>query len=455
MTQRLVARWRPQLLVSLLLMVATVAAINSPHASAAFTAPFNLSAPGQDADSAEVAVDPDGDAVAVWQRFDGANFRVQARGRTKTGVLQPVQTLSAAGYNAGDPDVAVDADGDAVVVWQYSAGGTAGVQARARSAGGRLGPIQTLVSAGQNAGRARVAVEPDGDALVVWSRFDGSTANCCYRIQARARSADGTLGRVQTLSDRLANAISHQVAVDADGDALVVWRYSDGSTARVQARARSAGGAFRPVETLSVPGEGNHNPQVAVDAEGNALVVWERWDGTTQCSNSPGCSRIQARARSAEGVLGLVRTLSPAGQDSLDAQVAVDPDGDALVVWGNTDLGYTGVQARARSADGAFGSVQTLSPAGRDAVGAQVAVDGDGNALVVWSGFVHTSFLCCFRVQVRSRSASGVLGPARTVSAARQSAYDPRVAVDQAGNALVAWWRFDGANFRVQGAAGS
>jgi hypothetical protein len=37
-----------------------------------------LSGAGQDAFAPQVAVDSGGNAVAVWRRFDGTNFRVQA-----------------------------------------------------------------------------------------------------------------------------------------------------------------------------------------------------------------------------------------------------------------------------------------------------------------------------------------------------------------------------------------
>ena len=58
---------------------------------------------------------------------------------------------------------------------------------------------------------------------------------------------------------------------------------------------------------------------------------------------------------------------------------------------------------------------ETISPAGGDANEPQVAIDGKGNALVVWGrsdGF-HT------RIQVRRRFASGSLSPVQTLSAAR------------------------------------
>ncbi|MDQ3990775.1 MAG: hypothetical protein M3245_00490, partial [Actinomycetota bacterium] len=202
----------PRRLTVVIAFTATILGV-LPAADVGATTPETLSAAGQNADQPQVAVDADGDAVVVWRRFDGTNLRIQARRRSKTGALSPVQTLSAAGQSAYDPQVAVDADGHAVIVWLLFNGANYRVQARRRSATGVLSPLQTLSDAGQDAYEPQVAVDPDGHAVVVWRHLDGTN----YRIQARRRSAGGALSPVQTLSVAGRNSLSPQVAVDQDG----------------------------------------------------------------------------------------------------------------------------------------------------------------------------------------------------------------------------------------------
>src|SRR5712691_6980601 len=91
------ARWGVAGLASLVALLLLAAAVPA-SAGAAFTAPQTLS--GLNADSPQVAVDPDGDAVFTWVRFDGTDYRIQARARSAAGTLSPVQTLSAAGQDA-------------------------------------------------------------------------------------------------------------------------------------------------------------------------------------------------------------------------------------------------------------------------------------------------------------------------------------------------------------------
>jgi hypothetical protein len=361
-----------------------------------------LSGPGQNAQEPEVAVDPSGDAVAVWRRSDGVNLRIQARARSAAGTLSPTQNLSAAGNDAFDFQVGVDADGDAVAVWQLFEGTVDRIQARRRSASGVLGPVQYVSAVGEEAVRPRLAVAPTGIAVALWGAYVGGK----QVIKARSRSATGTLSSIQTLSPPGQNADYPEVAVDANGDAVAVWHQYDGTTncgglpgcRRAQARARSAGGTLGPVQTLSAAGRHALIPQVAIDADGDGLIVWTRRDGTTDCSLSGAPCYIQARARSAAGALGPSQTLSSAGRSAFGGQVGIDADGDAVVVWqrfdGTTDC-FGGdaclrVQARTRSGAGVLGPVQTLSASGGYASSARVAVDPLGDALGVWQLFDGT-----------------------------------------------------------------
>src|SRR5207247_1848187 len=146
-----------------------------------------------------------------WQRFDGTNFRIQARARMATGALSAVQTLSAPGQDATNPQVAVDSSGHAVAVWARSDGTNSRIEARARSSAGTLSAVQTLSPPGQNADAPQVAVNSSGNAFAVWRRFDGTK----YRIQARARSSTGTLSAVQKLSAPGADGFEPGIAVDS------------------------------------------------------------------------------------------------------------------------------------------------------------------------------------------------------------------------------------------------
>jgi hypothetical protein len=394
---------------------------------AEWTTPVDLSPAGQQAFLGDVAVDTDGDAVFTWT----GGPVVKARAESSGGTLSATQNLS--GTGGIDSHVAVDADGDAVFVWERDISGVRRIQARARSAAGTLSPVQTLSDAGHDAHEGGVAVDADGDAVFTWKLEDGVDT----RIQTMARSAAGTLSAVQDLSPLgVAIPFHPQVAVDADGDAVYTWEQSDGNDIRARARARSAAGTLSAaVQNLSGAGQDATNPKVDIDADGDAVFTWARSDGTK--------SRIQSRARSAAGTLSTVQDLSAAGQDAFGGQVALDPGGNAVFAWQRFDGVNTRVQARSRSAAGTLSPVQNISNPGQSAAVGEVGVDSDGDAVFTWRRNYGLDSL----IEARSRSAAGVLRPFTVLS---DPGYDsgtdpggPQIAVDSTGHAQVMWGRAD------------
>jgi hypothetical protein len=222
---------------------------------------------------------------AIWETFDGTHDRIQAASRQAGGAFGPTQTFSNAVGSTNNARLAVDPQGNALAVWSgEDFEGTNGLQAAFRPAGGAFSPPQTLSDAGGSASQfTQIAVDALGNALAVWRRSDGTN----LRIQASFRPADGTFGPAQTLSNADENAGFQQFAFDAQGNALAVWEASDGSNERIRASFRPAGGPFGLPQTISNAGPNAFLSQVVFDAQGNALVVWNRFDGAK--APRPGC----------------------------------------------------------------------------------------------------------------------------------------------------------------------
>jgi hypothetical protein len=116
------------------------------------------------------------------------------------------------------------------------------------------------------------------------------------------------------------------VAYSPNGSAVIAWGRYDGAQYIAHAVIRSANGTLGPVQTIATPSsQVLGGPKVGIDAQGNALLAWTRWDGND--------FRVQARALSAAGVLGLPVTLSTAGQDASAPELAVNRNGDDVITW--------------------------------------------------------------------------------------------------------------------------
>jgi hypothetical protein len=407
--------------------------------------------PGTTVDASEVAVGGNGDAAFVWARVVGGAYRVQTRSLTASGILTPIQTLSGPGSSGAE--VAVDGDGDATFAWIRSVDGSYRAQTRTRTASGSLTPVRTL--SGSDASSARVAVTVDGDAIFAWTRQIGGAS----RVQSRARSAAGVLSPVQTLSGVVGYPFAPvpRVGLDASGNAVVAWirdHYDEAGEDRVgvvQTRTRFTDGTLGRVQDLSAPQLGVDSVRVGVDPGGDAVFAW-------LCGICHAHDTVVARSRSADGSLGPVQDLSAPGQFAYEPEVAVDADGGALVTWSRfvrvppspdrpDDHCCYRIEGRWRSRLGALSPVRLLSPAGQDARWPDVAVDEDGDAVVTWSGDE--------RVRARVRPAAGVLGPVSTLSAAgRRALGGAPVAMDPSGDAAVTWVGYGVRDAQVQAAVG-
>jgi hypothetical protein len=332
----------------------------------------------------EAAPDGSGQVFAVWagtSQWGGVGGTV-LRVRSEEGAWSSAEALSPDPF---DPQVAVTDGGVAVVGWLHPVNVAPfdvrnRVQARVRAANGTLSTVQDISPAGKAAWAPDVAVNAEGDAVFVWRAqlTDGSGQ---WTVQARARSADGTLSDVQSLSGPTVDAWDPSVAIEADGDALIVWHVRFGD--RVQARARAADGTLSDATNLS-NGEPGSDPAVALTADGDALVVWGRGPSTL-------ATRIKARARSSAGSWSAIETVSlpPQGGYAIGPQVAMDASGRAVVVWAQEHVGgfWEPTLMRVRSPSGAWSSVESLTDAHANTFNPQVDVNAAGNAIAAWEDY--------------------------------------------------------------------
>jgi len=461
-----------RLFLPLLILVALPA---SAHAS--WTAPFDISDPGQNSYAPQVGVDATGRGFFVW---DLCCHFVQLRTRSAAGSLGPVQTLTPLSESNSYPRVAVNPNGDAAFVWGHDAHGS--LQGRTLTSGGTLGPIQLIAGPGASypspSRYYNVAIDANGNAIFVWRAQDTSTqcgGTSCWRFRTRTLSSTGTLSTIQSLSAAGQNAFgAPELGVDANGNVIYVWESCASTTCSLQTRVRSPSGTLSAPQQLGAGGGGS--AEVAVTPSGSAVFTWEAQDGTTNCYTG-GCYRIQTRTRSASGALSTVQTLSDGGEDAYIPQVAVDPNGNAVFIWerwdGTLDCPSNGnpntypclrVQTRSRTAAGALSTVQTLSAAGSMSEYPLVGIDQNDTAVLVWWSRNLKA------IRARTRSSAGVLSATQTISDPGEPTYGftngtsaggndlliypVALAVNPAGNALADFHSFDGSNARIDGAAG-
>lgn len=256
-----------------------------------WTFPVTLSTPGA-VSIPQVAASRSGSAIAVWSFFDGNNRLAQAARLRADGTWTDPVSLSDPGQDAYNVQIAVDQHGNAVAAWDRSDGDHDRVQASHRPAGEAWGDPVDLSEVGQDARHAVVAMDGSGKALVAWERFDGSS----YVVQTARRTVTGTWGTPATISGPAQGAFRAQVALDADGDAVAVWDSFDGLSFRVQTASQAKGMSWSSPSTLAE--SDSSNPDLALDADGNGVAVWYGAEGVN--------FRIQAAGLDAAGPISTV-----------------------------------------------------------------------------------------------------------------------------------------------------
>lgn len=420
----------------LIALAAVAAALCVPSIAAAAPAWLqrqDLSAHGENAGGPQIALDAAGDAVAVWRRFDGADYVIQSATRPAGGAWSAPVDLSATGEEARSPQLAVDAAGDAVAVWTRFNGAETGsksvVQSAFRPAGAGWSAPVDLSAADRNAELPQVALDGSGAAAAIWRSFDGNN----FIVQAASRPPGGGWGGPVDLSAPGHDGMDPRLAIDAAGDATAVWSRFNGakptSHSVIQAATRIAGGAWGEPVDVSDPAQNAQTPAVAVDAAGSATAVWSRFDGSDYI--------VQAASQGPGGAWGAAADLSGTGRSSLTPALAVDSSGAAVAVFARANgLNRSIVQAASRpSAAGAWEAPVDLSSLEAVAVTPEVAIDDAGEAIAVWLYTNGTPTV----VTASARPAGGGWPAPVSLSELGTSSIEPEIALDPAGNGLAAW----------------
>jgi PKD domain-containing protein len=197
----------------------------------------------------------------------------------------------------------------------------------------------------------------------------------------------------------------------------------------------AATAAWLPAVNLSEEGDFGYEqaPQVAVDASGGALALWPQIDGY---------SVIEASTKLAGGSWGPPIDISRSGAESREPRVAMNASGQAIAAWVRLGSQLI-IEAASRTPQGSWGPPEQLFVAAGGPNQVDVAVGPAGEAVAIWTGYKNTSD---YIVRAATRSSGGQWSPPVELSEGGQNAWEPRVAIDPAGNVFAVWtrWNDDG-----------
>jgi hypothetical protein len=414
----------------------------------AWSSPVRIST---NADLVEVArpraaIDAAGNALVVWRELlagaiprHGVNA---ARFDVTSGWQAPATIDNGSDRPAGLPDVAMEPSGTGTAVFGQTVIGSFHGGFATRYSGGVWQPPAALedhlLATGYSFAIApqapRVAMHTDGAAVAAWQQGVHIVAH-----------RSGTAGSWPLPATTLDGSQSPPIPVEnpdvaiGGGIGFAVWRRGDAGAGDIwfSRHAGSGWSAGAPVE--SDPGNVTSDPVVAVAGNGDALAVW------TQQHTASGRFVIRA-SRHVSGNWSAAVTLSSSSRDASGPKVAVDANGNFAVAWAE-NLNQSGdiLAVRFDAATGAWSATQTLTaPGSLRCASARIGVDGTGNAVVVWLQRQSTASVDADLYASQSSGAGGWSTPLELNAAADGfigfgSYTEPVIAVNSSGDAILVW----------------
>lgn len=395
----------------------------------------------------QIDIDTNGNAIAVWaQSTGGSVFNIYAnRYDASTGTWGTVIEIANDVENIFDPQIAMDKNGNAFVVWAQTIGVIGNVYAKRYDRTTNTWGAAVLISVSTDGYRPQIAVSfATNNAMVV---FDSPSAKDV--LASEYDSTNSTWGTPVVIDSTVTDSTDAQIAMNQSGDAMVVWASNDafgvGHGVVMNVYNSTSGNWDAAASTVESVFSNTSAPQVAINNNGDAMVLWE----------SPGSGNIYAKgfdvtigALTTIASRGLATVIGSGSGDS-DHQIVVDFNGDALAVWTQQDgvspnfvsNMYANRYDRTTNKWG-MGTLLETQPGNADAP--QIAIDGRGNAIALWQ---QTNGLVTRIYSSRYVASTGVWGAAELMPSAFTLFtlnQRPQIAVDSTGVAAAVWIESDG-----------
>ncbi len=410
-------------------------------AEGAWSTPAAIETGSLDGDTPQVAISANGNGLAVWQQSDGGFTNIYAAAYDKTtgwGAETLVETDNTG--SAVAPYVAMDAQGNGIAVWYQHDGTRYNAWANVYDAATGWGAATLLET--DNAGHAflpRVAMDDAGNGIAVWFQSDGTRFNTWASVYDPT-TGWGTATLIET--DNTGNAQWPRVAMNGNGDAVAVWYQSDGLRDNVWANVYDPTTGWGAATLIETDNAGSAIlPYVAMDSSGNAAAVWYQWDGL----------RYNVMANHYDPAAGWGTAAAIETDNSGGAQnprVGFDGNGNALAVWQQSDGSRVNIWSnRYDAVAGTWGTaalIETDNSGG--AADPVIAVDANGNAMAAWSHYDGTRNNI---MAARYTEVGGWAAPALVETVNAGDAQQVELAVGPQGRMLAVWQQFDGVRMNV------
>lgn len=396
-----------------------------------------VSLAGAGAATPVVAIDDDGRATAVWRQLDPGTTQhhVWSSRSVAGGTWSTPERLESNPGNVSELRLSVDAaTGRGMLVW-IQTGPTVDLHARPLDPVSGWGTAAVVDSGSGMVGVSSVGMDNSGNAVAVWSQIGPATR---FSIYANRYAPGGGWGSPMLIeTNEVVGSVDGDpiVAVSPAGDALTVWKRSGGGGDLWGNRFTPGAGWGTAARIVADAGANQTiaRHDLAVDANGNGLLVW----GQLDTAGGTGNNAIWFQRFTSGAWQPAVATVAPAlpnTQGFVSTPVLrMNAGGAAVVVWGDVDNSLRAASAAPQAV--AFGSPTTLRNAGSGSFDSLpvIGMDGQGGAMTAWVDPVGSN------VTVSRLTPAGGWSAAEVVETYTDASFNPALAMNGRGNAVLGW----------------
>lgn len=339
------------------------------------------------------------------------------------------QILLSSGQNASDPQISIDSSGNAVAVWAENGF----VLARSKPVSGGWGSTTTLSNSG--ASNPRLTVDPSGNATAIWVESGV--------VKAASQPFGGSWGSFTTLSS--SGASSPQITGDPSGNVVAIWARNT----IIESSTKLFGFSWPlPANVDVISSSGADSPQVSLGANGTVVATWHA------LLTSVNTIFYNTKTLSG-GIWGSAQPISDPAHDSINHQIAVDPNGNAIAIWYRFDVSgvdYSNVilQWATKPVAGSWTFPADLSsPSIRNPLdlAGNLRFDDMGNLMAIWTSCFDGS---TFNIETEIKPLNEGWSDFNLLLA--QNLYSQKAdhAVVVGGNVFAAFMFFDGTSLSIQ-----
>jgi len=392
-----------------------------------------------------VAVNAVGDALAVWWAESPGGNAVEASYRPAGGAWQalPTTVYDNPTLLGRQPVVALDAGGDAVIAFVTDDATSSWINGTYRPAGGNWTTPDLLSStSGSPTVQDPVAtIQANGTATLAWGYkpYNATTYQVQVDSYTKAFGGWGPLGPL-TISPSGQNAMAPAIASGSPGALTVTWFAQTSVSSSIWARDDSNSG-WAPATQISPVAETSvETPSIVADPLGDETLVWDNYGAGGNTSQIEAVTRTAADAAwpSSPAVVysGQASLVVNALASSLSPSGAAGPVVLSFLNDPSSDLNQSQERpyAAVLPAAGGWLPAQPLQDTTAtnyffQPTGA-AAIDGDGNAVVLWGenqtlGAANQIFQSTFSIPTIKSSSIPSTGVTGTPLSFTANPFDP------------------------------